>query len=177
MQEKTSRFKAPPWHLTLRAYLRDLPVHAELTMDQSRAILQTKDFLERCRKDNLCRDRFEERPAPWSPHLRFLTRKTPSHLDSILVYPRSGNALLGGAFKGVPYVFEAYRGRQLGAEIVYFSDMHGGVGLCPGSYSLPGYKSRITAWRRHIETVMVLSPEDIPDNVKKDYSRLYPGGA
>lgn len=163
--QKQHPTRLPPWQLMPDEYLGDLPVSPDGRVEDRQAINIVRRYLIRISPEH-----FTGRIAPWCPELSFATRGHGIS-TSIIVSRRSDGRLLGGVYRGVPYVFKPFRGQGIGSEIVYFSDMHGGIGLSPGRYSESGMRSRLGAWRRHVKRTLDAEPYAVPQNIQKMFNR------
>lgn len=158
--EPKSRSRQMPWQMDPDDYLRHLPVTPDGRPEDRAVIDRTRRFLITCEMTD-----FLIRAAPWRPDLVFLASGSGIWAD-ILVLRHADGRRLGGAHRGLPYVFRPFRSRGIGAEIVYFSDMHGGLGLSPCRYSESGMRGRLGAWRRHVTRALEADPDAVPLHIK-----------
>lgn len=157
----SSPSKQMPWQMLPNAYLGNHPVTPNGRPEDCAIIDRTRRFLMM-----LNINEFSTRAAPWCPDLVFLTQGR-GVLADIVVLRCTDSRLLGGSHKGLPYVFKPFRARGIGAEIVYFSDMHDGLGLSPGRYSESGMHGRMGAWRRHVVRALQSDPDSVPHHIKQ----------
>jgi hypothetical protein len=151
-----------PWRIPLRAYLRALRISDDGRPEDRSVIKRTQDVLLEI-PDGVPRTYLPR------PDLRFSTQER-GPIGTILVCDAMTGDRLGGAFRGLPVVFDGWKGLGIGAEIVCFSDLDGGFGLNPCRYSESGFRARVSAHRRHVERALRWCPEDIPDDVIRDYT-------
>ena len=167
MKGYESTLSRAPWRAPLRTYLRALHISDDGREEDRALIARTIDALKEMPDGD---------PRTYSarPDLSFTVhRRGP--VGTILLRDALTGERIGGAFRGLPLIFQEFRGEGLGAEIVCFSDLERGFGLEPGRYSESGFRARVSAHRRHVERAMRWCPQDVPEDVLREY-RISPGG-
>ncbi|MEP3669505.1 MAG: hypothetical protein ABJN42_22535 [Roseibium sp.] len=151
-----------PWRTPLRAYLRALKISDDDGSENDRALIRTtREALQNMPLG-------ESQPYPARPDLMFSTQ-VRGIVGTIIVRDALTFERIGGAFAGLPVVFDPFKGEGIGAEIVCFSDINDGFGLYPSRYSESGFRARVSAHRRHVERALRWCPQDVPEDVLKDY--------